>query len=55
MSVAQVKAGDGGAQETVRGAEGRKDHIMTEKADVGSQLEGVETDLVTARHHVRNL
>ena len=32
-----------------------KDHEMTEKADVGGQLEGVENDLVTARrHHVHN-
>ena len=32
-----------------------KDHMMTEKADMDGQLEGVETDLVTARrHHVHN-
>ena len=32
-----------------------KDHMMTDKAEVSSQLEKVETDLVTARHCVRQL
>ena len=32
-----------------------KDHVVTEKAEVSGQLEGVETDLVTARHCVRQL
>ena len=32
-----------------------EDHMMTDKADVGGQLEGMETDLVTARrHHMHN-
>ena len=48
MSVARVEAGDGGAQETVRGDEGQK----AEKAEESGQLEGVETDLLTVRHRV---
>ena len=54
-SVARVEAGDSGDKETVTGAEGQKDHMMIEKAEVSSQLEGVKTDLVNVRHCVRQL